>query len=483
MEQKHAEAQKAMELLVFEQHKADAARLAAAAAANSKAPPVSKVNYSKFHVANGTQGFHELTSILGDLRLPLLKAIQSADGLHKSMVFLPTAQLKEVLSFLDMLSSLTSAASCSVSVTGNETLPPYPALGLTWMMHALNQPFPTLSKIQALHQLATSAVSPATAQILVDTSHSHTILPKWPTGSLPVPLSSSPVAPPSGLGIAPKANILIKPRALVLLSQSSIKDHPQKPKIIALTKTLYDSNLPKSCQAQSGKDYLCQALKIVDPASQGNVAQHSISFTDAQGCTSRFLASSQDLFGPSPRLPISQHSFTQVTKTPAQTSTEWTTVARRPKAKATIQGTKINTVTATVPNGFHVPYPSLGVNGPELTEHIQDALHAHPGVLPLLANNAFQKVVWSNNRKRLEISYQFPLDWQLKLVFHSVLAAFFGAPVDDTKFIEQPMISSIKWLAVPQLDTNGQVISEDALHAQITASGLLSKANIVQGPM
>ena len=130
-----------------------------------------------------------------------------------------------------------------------------------------------------------------------------------------------------------------------------------------------------------------------------------------------------------------------------------------------------------------MPYPSLGINGPELTEHLRDALRAHPGTLPLLANNAFTKAVWSGNRKRLEISYQFPPDQQLKLATHAVLASFLGAQMDNTRFIERPTVSSLKWLAVPRLDANGQVISEEALRTQITSSGLLSRANIVHGPV
>ena len=78
-----------------------------------------------------------------------------------------------------------------------------------------------------------------------------------------------------------------------------------------------------------------------------------------------------------------------------------------------------------------------------------DALQAHPGTLALLNNNAFRNAVWSNNRKHIEVSFQFPPDQQLKLATHAVLAAFFGAPVSDTHFIDWPMVLSIKWLAIP----------------------------------
>ena len=172
-----------------------------------------------------------------------------------------------------------------------------------------------------------------------------------------------------------------------------------------------------------------------------------------------------------------------MTKDASKKSDGWTTVSKKPKPKATIQGTKINVVTAVVPDDFRVLYPSLGLNGPEFTEHIRDVLHAHPGALPLLSNNAFTKAVWSNNCKRVEVSFQFPPDQQLKLATHAVLADFLGAPLDSMKFIDRPTVSSIKWLAVPRLDANGQVVSEDALRAQITASGLLSCANIVHGPV
>ena len=253
LEKKKAKMQKAVELLVFEQHKADVAKHAAAAA---KAPegPAPK-DYSCFYTKAGTAGFHQLSSILGDLHLPLLKAIQSADGLHKSMVFLPVNDLCEVLLFLDMLANLTSAASHSVAVTGNESLPPYPALGLAWMMHSLNRPYHTLSEIQALHQLATSAASPAMAKLLTDSAASKGFA-AHPTGSLPVPLAATAVILPSGPGITPHNNVLIKLHLLVLLSQASIKDHPQKGRIIALAKTLFDSNSPKSHESCLGKDYL-----------------------------------------------------------------------------------------------------------------------------------------------------------------------------------------------------------------------------------
>ena len=70
-----------------------------------------------------------------------------------------------------MLASLTTAAARSVNATGNKSLPSYPALGLVWMMHLLNRPFPTLTEIQALHQLASSAASPVTAKLLNDSKN------------------------------------------------------------------------------------------------------------------------------------------------------------------------------------------------------------------------------------------------------------------------------------------------------------------------
>ena len=384
---------------------------------------------------------------------------------------MPTNDLREVLSFLDMLAMLTTAVSRSVNVTGNDTLPPYPALGLAWMMHAASRPYPTLSEIQALHQLASLAASPAMAKILADTAI-------WPaetaSGASPIPLTPAPKEAPSGLGIAPQQNVLIKPRPAVLLSQASIKDHPQKQRIISLAKTLYDSDSPKTHAIHSGKDYLRQALKMVDVPDITNRPCHSVSFTNAQGHTSTFPASTQDLFRNTGGSQASSRSFAQVTKDAANSETGWTKVARKPKPKATIQGTKINVVTAAVPDGFRVPYPSLGINGPEFMEHIRDALRAHPGVLPLLANNTFSRAIWSNNHKRVEVSFQFPPDQQLKLATHTVLASFLGAPIDAMKFIDHPTVSSIKWLAVPHLDANGQIVSEDSLRAQITASGLLS---------
>ena len=180
--------------------------------------------------------------------------------------------LREVLAFLDMLATFNTAASRSVSVTGNDKLPPYPALGLAWMMHAASWPYPTLSEIQALHQLALSAASPATAKILADNA----IRPAKVTGTSLILLTSVAKDAPSGPGIAPWQNVLIKPRPAVLLSQASIKDHPHKQQIISLAKTLFDSNSPKTHASCSGKDYLRQALKIVNAP------------TDAQGRTSTF---------------------------------------------------------------------------------------------------------------------------------------------------------------------------------------------------
>ena len=83
--------------------------------------------------------------------------------------------------------------------------------------------------------------------------------------------------------------------------------------------------------------------------------------------------------------------------------------------------------------------------------------------------------------QQVKISFQFPPDQQLKLATHAMLTNFLGANVTDIRFIEHPTVSSIKWLAVPQLDANGQVTSEDALCAQILSTGLLSKAKIVHG--
>ena len=304
---------------------------------------------------------------MGNLWLPLLKAIQLAEGLHKSMVFLSVSDLQEVLAFLDMLASLTVAASHLVDATGNDSLPPYPALGLAWMMHSLNRPYLTLSEIQSLHQLATWAALPSTAKLLHDSKVSiH--LPTRPTGSSPVPLVSSAVMP-SGLGIAPHPNVLIKPRPPVLLSQASIKDHPQKPRIIALAKTLFDSDTPQSRQSRSGKDYLCQVLKIVgSPPLTADQCSHSVTFTSAKGQTSHFAASTQELFDLPPLDAHPKPSWSQVAKNLPKASPEWQTVNCKSKPKSTIQGTKITMVIAAIPDNFRVPYPSLGVNGPELTE-------------------------------------------------------------------------------------------------------------------
>ena len=101
LEAKKAKTQKAVKLLVFEQHKADAAKCAAAATNTSTVP--AHRDYSCFYTKSGTAGFNELSSILEELRLPLLKAIKSADGPHKSTVFLPVNELREVLAFLEML--------------------------------------------------------------------------------------------------------------------------------------------------------------------------------------------------------------------------------------------------------------------------------------------------------------------------------------------------------------------------------------------
>ena len=191
---------------------------------------------------------------------------------------MPTQALKDVLAFLDMLATFTTTASQSVSVTGNESLPPYPALGLAWMMHATQRPFPTLTEIQALHQLASSAALPATAKILADTARGRS---KVPMGLSPIPLNAAPTPAPSGPGIAIWDNVLIKPCPPVMLSQASLKDHPQKPRIISIAKTLFDSDSPKARAARSGKDYLQQALNIVNSTSPGQNALHTVSFTNA----------------------------------------------------------------------------------------------------------------------------------------------------------------------------------------------------------
>lgn len=52
--------------------------------------------------------------------------------------------------------------------------------------------------------------------------------------------------------------------------------------------------------------------------------------------------------------------------------------------------------------------------------------------MELLANNAFQNAVWSNNCKHIEVAFQFPPDQQLKLATHAVLANFLGANIADT---------------------------------------------------
>ena len=239
------------------------------------------------------------------------------------------------------------------------------------------------------------------------------------------------------------------------MSQASIKDHLQKPRIIALAKSLFDADSPKSCLSRLGKDYLQQACKMIDstpPATPG--AHHSIAFTSVKGCMSTFVASSQDLFGADIAPAGASPSYSQVAKDAAKNMNDWSIVSRHPKPKATIPGTKLNKVLAMVPDDFHVPYPSLGINGPKFTEHICDALRAHPGTLALLNNNPFLNAVWSNNHKRIEVSFQFTLDQQLKLAMHAVLTAFFGAPISDMQFIDRPTISLLKWLAVPHLMAN-----------------------------
>ena len=110
-----------------------------------------------------------------------------------------------------MLATFNMAASHSVGVTSNATLPPYPALGLMWMMHTANHPFPTLSEIQALHQLASLAASPSTAKILADSSRQRSAPVKASTGSSPILLTPPPVEAPLGPGIAPRHNVIIKP--------------------------------------------------------------------------------------------------------------------------------------------------------------------------------------------------------------------------------------------------------------------------------
>ena len=71
---------------------------------------------------------------------------------------------------------------------------------------------------------------------------------------------------------------------------------------------------------------------------------------------------------------------------------------------------------------------------------------------------------------------------QLRLATHAILTKFFGTSINDVRFIEKPTISSIKWLAVPRLHANSNIISEQDLKTQITSLGLLSHANIISGP-
>ena len=120
-----------------------------------------------------------------------------------------------MLDFLTMLSLLVEAGSWSIAATGNDSLPPYPTMGLAWMMHGLDRPYPTLTEIQVLHCLVTSATSPSTAKLLETLPYMN----RPTTGSLPITLLTStlPVIP-SGLGIAPKMDVLIKPHPPVLLS-------------------------------------------------------------------------------------------------------------------------------------------------------------------------------------------------------------------------------------------------------------------------
>ena len=70
LEQKRLDTQKVVELLVFEQHKADVAKRAAhAATLASSAHKDAGPNYDCFYTSTGTKGFNELMSILGDLWL------------------------------------------------------------------------------------------------------------------------------------------------------------------------------------------------------------------------------------------------------------------------------------------------------------------------------------------------------------------------------------------------------------------------------
>ena len=63
----------------------------------------------------------------------------------------------------------------------------------------------------------------------------------------------------------------------------------------------------------------------------------------------------------------------------------------------------------------------------------------------------------------VSVFFQYLPDVQLHLATHVVLANFFGTLIADTGLIEHPTISLVKWLTVPHLDANGQVISEESL--------------------
>ena len=116
-----------------------------------------------------------------------------------------------------------------------------------------------------------------------------------------------------------------------------------------------------------------------------------------------------------------------------------------------------------VPDGFKPALPSLGINGSDFHEHIRESLHDQPVALPLLDNNPLRNAVWSDNRKRIEVLFMFPADAQLHLATHASLAHFIGSSTENIHFIERPTISSLKWLAVPCLDADGNILLEDEL--------------------
>ena len=97
-------------------------------------------------------------------------------------------------------------------------------------------------------------------------------------------------------------------------------------------------------------------------------------------------------------------------------------------------------VSGVVPVSHQIPHHLLlSVSNATLTQHFSGILELVPGTVPLLVNNPLKCAHWLLNCKVLHVTFQSPIDNDLRAMTHHAFRKFFNVS-DDTVplFIKRP---------------------------------------------